>query len=183
MVKVKPFCLLHQLSQCASHRTDRARWSLSIFFLVTDDFFPTCLSVKCCLMVLYWVLWLHVESPAFLWSAAWARLTAFQVRRNRSEHHHRHMFVFKVVTSAQLHAMCYTVHGLLWLKAMDIISATLNWCCSSEHSRSCMKIVCFTCMKHIHQPAFKHLSQMLQSCNEFNTLLSALLMIQSRDFP
>lgn len=33
------------------------------------------------------------------------------------------MLMLKMVTFAQLRAMCYTVHGLLWLKAVNVIAA------------------------------------------------------------
>lgn len=38
----------------------------------------------------------------------------------------RHVLMLKMATSAQLHAMCYSFCGKLWLKAADIIMAMLS---------------------------------------------------------
>lgn len=54
---------------------------------------------------------------------------------------------------------------------------------STKRPQPCAKAQLSICKEHIHQATFKHLSRMLQSHNGFNTLLSAILTIQSRDFP
>lgn len=126
--------------------------------------------------------------PALLWTPTWAGLMASHMSRNRSACC-RHMFVLKrkkekASTSTQLHAMCRgVVRGPFWLKAADISAATLDSRSFVKRPQPCVKARLSICKEHIHQATFKHLSKMLQSHNGFNTLLSAILMIQSRDFP
>lgn len=86
--------------------------------------------------------------------------------------------MFKMVTFCT--AARHVLHCLLWLKVVGVITSYAEpMFLSSRRSQPCTKIG----IKHIHQAAFKHLLHVLWSYNEFNTLLSAVLMIQSRDFP
>lgn len=49
----------------------------------------------------------------------------------------------KMVTSAQLRAMCCTFRGKFWLKAVDAIAATPSWRSLTKRPQSCMKMSFF----------------------------------------
>jgi len=84
--------------------------------------------------------------------------------------------MLKMAISAQLHAMCYTV------------CCGWRWWTSSQQSLltapSAVYVMwLFQRFLHASKTFIKPLLHMLWSYNEFNTLVSAVLTIQSRDFP
>lgn len=124
--------------------------------------------------------------PVLLWTTPKSRATAYHLRRNRPAQYtlgETHANVEKKWSPQHSCAPCValSVASSGWrqwtpslLRRADVPSQNAH-----SHAWKCLFFQ-ISSRRYINQPALKHV---LPSHNEFNTLLSAILMIQSRDFP